>query len=194
MSVPDQKFVKGKLNPFEKDLTKILKEAFQDWREITERKLLTLGRTRAGVIHDRALSLANKIFPPKGIKIEEGYETAQFNIDDELLFRFKKGDNFGYSRNYRTTRATAYHNQKTSLWPPIPRVEIVYILSYLATEISRIYVVARDGDRIGWKYPIFGYVGATLYQVPLFIPQTSPDTLVKPLYEKEHDKEEAGKE
>lgn len=66
MSIPDQKFVKVKLSSFEKNLEKILKEAFQDWREITEKKLLTLGRTRAVIIHDRALSLANKIFPDKG--------------------------------------------------------------------------------------------------------------------------------
>lgn len=105
MSIPDQKFVKVKLTPYEKDLTTILREAFQDWREITEKKLLTLGRTRAGIIHDRALSLANKLLPDKGVKIEDKYETAQFNVDDELLFRFKKGDNFGLSRNYRTSRA-----------------------------------------------------------------------------------------
>ena len=197
MSIPDQKFVKVKINPIEKDLKIILKEAFQDWREITEKKLLTLGRTRAVIIHDRALSKASKILPDKGIKIEDKYETAQFNIDDELLFRFKKGDGIGLSRNYATTRANAYHEhyKKTSLWPPIPRVEIVYTLNYLATEMNRIYVVARDRARIAWKYAIWGQIGATLYQVPLSFPQSSPSTLVKPLYERELDKEEgAGKE
>lgn len=56
--------------------------------------------------------------------------------------------------------------------------------------MSRIYVVARDGDRMAWKYAIWGQIGAALYQVPLPFPQPSPSTLVKPLYETEQDKRE----
>lgn len=184
MSIPDQKIVNEILAPFYQDIDEILKGAFQDWRDISQTILLSYGRTRAVIIHDRAIYRALSILSDKGVIIEEKYETAWFKVEELVGFKFKKGDGLGLSRSFPTPRAIAYHKhyKENLLWPPLHRVEFVYILNDIATEIKKIYVVGRDGYDIAWKIPILGYF-APLYQVPLPFTQASPSTLVEPLHE-----------
>ena len=90
------------------------------------------------------------------IRILDGQETFSFLVDDCVLFRFKKGNEVGISANVPTQLALAYHDHEQDLLglPEVCRVEIVYQLNALQTEVVDVLVVARDGDRIAWAFSL----------------------------------------
>ena len=183
MPIPDLKIVRENLEPFEPDIHEAYHGAFRDFRNINI--LIFNARTRATIINELAIRRLKSLLSEKGVIIEEKYESALFIVNGVVLFKLKKGDGFGLSRSYPTPRAEAYynHDEYNTLWPPLNRVESVYVLDSLATQIKEIYVVGRDGDAIAWKYPIMSD-SIPLYQ-PILpfpeIPTTPPSAIVGPL-------------
>jgi hypothetical protein len=160
LAIPDKNIVQSMLEPFEPEIDRCVRKAFQDWREIKKGHNLLYNRTRATVIHDRTIYWALDIFPAiQDIKIIQKYETAWFLVNkgnDEAIFRFKKGHGIGFSRNLPTINSLAFHDpEQNTLWPEAHRVEIIHLLNIFKTKIDRILVVARNGKHIAWSYPIF---------------------------------------
>lgn len=185
MSIPDMKIVRENLAPFEPDIHEAYHGAFQDFRNINI--LVFNARTRATIINELAIQRLKIPLFEKGVIIEEKYESALFIVNDIVSFKLKKIDVLGLSRSYPTPRVVAYydHDEPTTLWPPVHRVEIGYVLGSLASQIRDIYVVGRDGDVIAWKYPVMSD-SIPLYQPPLPFPEppsitTPPSTIVGPL-------------
>jgi hypothetical protein len=197
MPIPDMKIVKEALETFEPDIHEAYNGAWQDYRNINIS--IFDARTRATIVNELARRRLTALLSEKGVIIEEKYESALFIVDNTVSFKLKKGDGFGLSRSYRTTRAKAYHNhdEDSELWPSVNRVETVYVLDGLAIDIKDIYVVGRDGDVIAWKYAIMSdYI--PLYQPILPFPElptAPPSNIVGPLdnllpfKKKEEDKE-----
>ena len=98
----------------------------------------------------------------------------KFLIRDTVLFRFKKADGTGRSSNVTTQLALAFHDHDQDLFglPEVQRVEVVYKLNRLETQIVDICVVARNGDQIAWEYSLLGAGEAT---VPLPMPEPKPE-------------------
>lgn len=91
-----------------------------------------------------------------------------------MLFRFKKADEAGHSSNVATRPALAFHDHEQNLFglPKVHRVEVVYELNRLETQIDDICVVARNGDQIAWEYSLLDAGEAA---VPLPLPEAKPE-------------------
>jgi hypothetical protein len=96
-------------------------------------------------------------------------ETAKFVILDRVLLRFKKADDRGLGSNIPTQASLNFVEQQQEL-PGIPdahKVEIVYVLNRLQTQIDRVVVVARDGDERLWDYVIAPTDTAEVIPLPM---------------------------
>lgn len=110
-------------------------------------------RTRANVVWDRIVMQAISSFADDSrVIVQHRNETVNFLVDEAVLFRFKKGDSNGLSSNYPTQHAIAFHDHEQDLFgqPKIQRVDVVYRLNPLETQVVDVLVVARDGDQILW--------------------------------------------
>ena len=107
-----------------------------------------------------------------GVYVIDSHATFGFLIDDRVFFRFKKGDANGLSTNVRTQLALAFHNHDQDLpglLPEVERVEVVYQLNRLETQIIDIIVVARNGDIVVWTYSLLDTVASGM-PLPMPVP------------------------
>lgn len=168
--------VKKHLEPIHDTLKSIPLEAWNASKHIITR----YKRTRADLVFDRMISIAmDKFAETDGIKIEERYETALFVYKEKVLFRFKKGDEEGLSRNARTQLSIAYNNPQQTLqgFEDLIRVDVVYVLDEGAVNIDRVMVVKRAGDEILWGYDLLKDGGATelpVKRAAVIVPSVSP--------------------
>ena len=184
MIVPNKDEVKSVLKPVESDLFKIVHGAWQDWLQSSEVERVRFPRTRANIVWDRMIDRALEVLPSKpGIRIMYHYQTVSFVVDDKVLFRFKKGDEKGLSRNFPTQLALAYHDHSTNigLFGPVEllRVQVVYVLNHLETDIQDVLVIGRNGSKVVWTYGIMPRFDAIEELPRTPIHRTSPDQLVR---------------
>ena len=184
MYVPNKEEVEGVLKPIESDLFKIVHGAWQDWLQSSEMGRARFPRTRANIVWDRMIDRALEVLPSKpGVRFTYHHQTVSFIVDDKVLFRFKKGDGKGLSRNFPTQLALAYHdhNGNIGLFGPLEllRVQVVYILNRLETDIEDVLVVGRDGSKVVWTYGIKPQFDAIEELPRIPIHRTSPDQLVR---------------
>jgi hypothetical protein len=152
------------LKPFEPHLCEIVLGAWEDWMDSSEAGRYLFPRTRATVVHDRMVDRALAVLPSlPGINHVERDQTVSFIVDDQVLFRFKKGDTSGLSRNFPTQQALAFHDHEQSLFGPLEwvRVEVVYVLNRIKTSVENVFIVARDGNKISWLYDILSEAAST---------------------------------
>jgi hypothetical protein len=157
MPVPLLADVKLLLETREQPINDIVIAAWERWWANPER-LTLYRRTRATLIHNYMMNLARPVFADDAdIYQVEKQETIFFVANQRLVFRFKKGDDIGLSRNIETQASLAFNDPQQTLpeLPDVGRVDIAYVLNPLETLIDRVLVVARDGDRVVWSYPIF---------------------------------------
>ena len=90
-----------------------------------------------------------------GVAISRKNETFRFVVGD-VLFRFKKGDRTGLSANFPTQTALAFHDPQRVIpgQGALERVEVVYTLNRLQTEVTDVLVVARHGTTILWTFSL----------------------------------------
>lgn len=83
------------------------------------------------------------------------------------------GDGSGISRNIETQLSLAFVDPQQSLpgIPDLDRVDVVYELNALETQVANISVVARNCERVAWQYSI--YPRADDDRSPIFLP-TAP--------------------
>ena len=158
------------LEPYHRELWEIWHTAWKRWLKLPDRAVLNHDRVRANIVWAFAIDEATSRFDEtEEIRINDAHATKTFEIEDKLLFRFKKMDQKGISRNYPTQRAIFFSNQLEL--PGIPyglgRVDIGYVLNDIKTSIVEILVSYRAG---AWKYEILPPATATV--VPL-IPKAS---------------------
>lgn len=156
MSVPVKVSVLAQLEPFAADLVDIIREAWKRW-QAHEFSAHWHKRGRANFLWEEMVGLALAQFTPGcGVVAIEKGETVSFVVNQQVLFRFKKGDEAGVSRNVRTGQAIAFHDHSQVLLdlPQVSRVELVYQLNQLETAILDIMIVARQGKTILWKHSL----------------------------------------
>jgi hypothetical protein len=158
MSAPPKKSdVQALLAHREPAINTVFLNAWGRWWRNPERSIL-YRRCRAGLVHNYMMLEAPIVFASdRGIHPVPGQETTYFVVDQKLVFRMKMGDEHGLSSNIGTQTSLAFVDPQGTLpcLPDVGRVDIVYVLNHLETLISRVLVVARDGDRVSWCYPIY---------------------------------------
>jgi hypothetical protein len=144
-------------------------------------------RTRANMMFERlAIRLQEQFIDDPGIHFTFHDETVKIVADQKLLARCKKADNRGLGHNVPTQANDLFCDQGSlSIVTAFDKVEIVYVINSLGTEISKVLVQARDGEERLWTYEIDDTALVTTAPVtplPPTAPSVVPDDaeLVKP--------------
>ena len=153
--------------------------AWQDWLSFRLGGSWRCNRSRANFVWEQIIDRAIKaVTGMPGVRYPRANETFTFIIDAGVVaFRFKKADEEGVSANLPTQTALAFHDHQMRL-PGIQasnRVEVVYQLDALETQIEDILVVARDGDHVLWHYSLLPAKTAAMPTAST--PPTSPPRL-----------------
>lgn len=163
MPAPIEADIKALLASRERAILSVVMKSWERWWRNPER-LILFRRTQATLIHNYMMIESDTAFlGDRGIHLIPGQETTFFLVDDRLLFRFKKGDERGITCNIETQAAWAFVDPQESLidLPDVERVDIAYVLNPLRTLIDRVYVVAREGERVAWHYSIYPSAATT---------------------------------
>ena len=166
----DEKIVRGILRSYEDAIFKAVHGAWSDWRELLlGGRLMFPARTRACLVHDFMVQRAISTWTgDSAVRVIRRDETAKFVVAAQVLLRFKKADDRGLGSNIPTQAALDFAEQQHDL-PGIPnvhKVEVVYALNRLQTQIDRVAVVARDGDALLWDYEIAPATTAEVISLP----------------------------
>jgi len=149
--------------------------AWDDWMKSPFPGIWRRRRSRANFVWEQIIDRAHRALESSpDVYIVDAHETYQFLVDDQVLFRFKKGDDAGLSVNVPTQLALAFHNHEQNLFglPDVHRVEVVYQLSWLETEIRDVRLVGRDEGAVVWSYSLLD-TAETVAALP--IPERSND-------------------
>ncbi len=152
------------LAPFQVRIRNVVKCALGEWLAVKRfstdrgRGAPLYPRTAANYIFDAAIREAQAEFgDDPNVRIFSEAQTAKFLFARDVIVRFKKGDEAGLGRNILTQAVMDFLDPQQAL-PGLPpaavKVEIVWKLNDIETEIAELLVVARDGDRAIWAYPI----------------------------------------
>jgi hypothetical protein len=166
----DEDVVRRVLQPHQDLIFKAVHGAWADWRELPlGGRLLFPGRTRACLIHDFMVQRAMAAWSSdSSVRVIQKDETAKFIVADQVVLRFKKADDRGLGSNIPTQASMEFAGQQYEL-PGLPdahKVEVVYLLNRLQTQIDQILVVARDGDKRLWDYSIAPAETADIIPLP----------------------------
>ena len=158
MAIPEQSRVSDLLSPHVDAVVAVVQRAWSRWEQNPEGPQL-YRRVRACLVHNYMMLDAIPNLPSDDrIKHVEGHETALFLISDELVIRFKKGNEKGLTSNIETQAVLEYNDPEESLslfgLPDLIRVDIAYVLNELQTMVQDVLVVARDNERIAWSFSI----------------------------------------
>jgi hypothetical protein len=179
MAAPDIDRVKRVMESREPTLYEIQAGGWEGWKRSSEYGRCRRLGTRASIVWERATDLAIEAYSADPtVKVLHHYDTYSYIFDDEVLGRFKKGNEDGLTANYPTPLNLAYHENDLDLfgYHELDRVEFVYKLNRFQTEIIGAFVVGRDGDDIAWSYEMRRGRGAKVFdfrRAPLLPPGTS---------------------
>ncbi len=175
MSFPNQTTVRPILDEIRDQMVSAILQAWDDWMASDYIGVWRCKRSRANFVWEQIIDRAQAtLMDHDAVHVIDGNETMKFLVRDTVLFRFKKADETGRSSNVATQLALAFHDHEQDLLglPEEQRVEVVYKLNRLETQIVDICVVARDGDRIAWEYSLLDAGEAA---VPLPMPEPKPE-------------------
>lgn len=175
MPIPSQATVRPVLDEIRDQVVSAIREAWEDWLASDRNGVWRYKRSRANFVWEQIIERANNaLLGHDAVHVIDGHETMKFLVRDTVLFRFKKADETGRSSNVATQLALAFHDHDEDLFglPEVQRVEVVYKLNRLETQIEDICVVARNGDQIAWEYSLLNAGEAA---VPLPLPEAKPE-------------------
>jgi hypothetical protein len=193
MPVPPQEEVRAVLDPTRDVVLDVILGAWRDWRDSPQSGTWRCKRSRASFVWEQMIDRAHRAFDGNGrVRILDGHETFKFLVDGRVLFRFKKADEVGLSANIPTQLALAFHDHDQNLFglPDVYRIEIVYQLNQLETDVVDILVVARDEDWIVWTYSLLNRDDAVI-PLPIAEPPAQPRPAARLIRPRASDSDEA---
>lgn len=164
MTLPIQHQVLSTLQPYAGVVVNSVMKGWSESQDVAMRSPWLMRRTRANVVWEGIVRNAISCFDgDPTVIVRRRYETYDFLVNETVLFRFKKGDSNGFSSNYPTQLAMAFHDHGKNLFgqPQIQRVDVVYRLNPLETKVSDVLVVARDGDQILWASSLIEFANVS---------------------------------
>ncbi|KEO53487.1 hypothetical protein [Thioclava pacifica] len=175
MPIPSEANVRPVLDEIREHVVSAIREAWEDWLGSDRNGVWRYKRSRANFVWEQIIERANNaLLDHDAVHVIDGHETMKFLVRDTVLFRFKKADETGRSSNVATQLALAFHDHDEDLFglPEVQRVEVVYKLNRLETQIDDICVVARNGDQIAWENSLLDSDEVT---VSLPMPEPKPE-------------------
>lgn len=155
MAPPDIETVQSALSPLGPVLTQSFLQAWKDWQAAGKTQWTKRGR--ANYVWEEAVHHAKIGFAKRDdVTIVPKNESYHFLVKGAIAFRLKKADSSGFTSNYPTQEAMAFHDPQLPLTgiPAEHRVEVTYTLNRTETDITDVLVVARDGEKIAWTYSL----------------------------------------
>ncbi|MEQ1106730.1 hypothetical protein [Acinetobacter seifertii] len=145
------------LAPYSDRLVNVFDLAWKDWLARIKENPSCCKRGRSNYIWDQIIHHAKNEFgfePDHCFAIYpyNNNQTYNFIIQQQLVFRIKKGRTSRKSSNIPTNMALGFHDPNESL-PEIgllPRIEVQYELDKLESSIIDVVAVARDRHIIAW--------------------------------------------
>ena len=179
----DEDVVRSVLAPYETKLFRAVQGAWEDWKALgLGGRLLFIGRSRACLVHDFMVQRGIAAFTgDPGVRVIRRDETAKFVFANQVALRFKKADDNGLGSNIETEATLDFVEQQQELpgIPDVHKIEVVYMLNKLRTQIERVVVVARDGDVRLWSYVIVPETTAEVVPLPATKPQPERGARIK---------------
>ncbi|TWO68085.1 hypothetical protein FN976_24425 [Caenimonas sedimenti] len=144
--------------PYQTQLRSVVNEAWDDWRKNPMAPQLQHRRVRATCVWNQFIARARRTFgDAANVRVTTLREWEGLLFHDRVFVRFKKASAQLLSRNYPTPLALDFHDSDKDLFGTgIKRVELVYVLDKSETEIERICLVQRHGQRIAWHLDLLG--------------------------------------
>lgn len=155
-TLPDEDYVISKLEPFFPLFVNAVLTTWATYMDCIQKyPPFVFPRTRANVIWDwLASNIKDQISDIPEITPIEQPQTNWYQVDD-VLFRIKKSDPDGFSRNFPTQGIIDWFDPNMRLEGiPDYRVELVYILNRAGTNIDDIRIVHRNDSRVVWQRSI----------------------------------------
>lgn len=174
MSFPSKTTVHPILDEIRDHIVSAILQAWDDWLASEFVGVWRCKRSRANFVWEQIINRAQTTLTGHdAVHVIDCNETMKFLVRNEVLFRFKKADATGRTSNVATQLALAFHDHEQDLFglPEVQRVEVVYKLNRLETQIEDVCVVARDGDLVAWEYSL---LDAGEVVVPLPMPEPQP--------------------
>ena len=181
MPVPQRGFVEWILDPYRRVIVEAVQGAWQAWRASPYPGRWRCPRSRANFVWEEIIDRASIAFSEMpDVRIISRNATYGFLIDERVFFRFKKADGRGLSANIPTQLALAFHDHDQDLpnlpgLPDVQRVEVVYTLNRLKTQIADISVVARNGNAVVWSFSLLT-ADADIAPLPVQAPSSQRPT------------------
>lgn len=157
--LPSQSYVQNLLGPIEATLAKCVSDGWTRFQEIADRVPIGPGfaRTRANLVwHFIADEACHSLSNIPDMLIRRTPHTVWFHYKGKVLFRFKKLDRDGFSKNFPTQQALAWHDPQAELLTDQAghRLDIGYTLDPTESEIDDVRVICRNGGALEWQYCI----------------------------------------
>lgn len=166
MKVILQAEVRAALAPYHEIIRKVVEDSWAEWRAVEafrrERDFgaVSYRRTIANYMFDAMARRATRAFASiDGVHIRPEAQTVKFIAGGGVLFRFKKGDDANLGCNIPTSANLLFIDADAEipgLPPETAKVEIIWQPNEIWTQLERVLVVARDGERQLWEYEIDG--------------------------------------
>lgn len=175
MSIPSQTTVRPILDEIRDHIVSAVLHAWDDWLASGFVGIWRCKRSRANFVWEQIIDRAQTtLMGHDAVHVINGNETMKFLVRNEVLFRFKKADATGRTSNVATQLALAFHDHEQDLFglPEVQRVEVVYKLNRLETQVEDVCVVARNGDSVAWEYSL---LDASEAVVPLPMSEPQPE-------------------
>jgi hypothetical protein len=169
--IADENVVRQVLKPYENGIHQAIHGAWNDFKELNlGGRLLFPSRSRACLVHDFMVQrVISALVDDNTVRVLRRDETAKFIIADQVLLRLKKADDRGLGSNIPTQASLDFIGQQFEIpgIPDVHKIEVVYLLNSLQTQIDKIVVVARDGDERLWDYAITPDTTADIMSLPM---------------------------
>jgi hypothetical protein len=167
----DEDVVRMVLQPYENSIYQAIYGAWSDYQELSlGGRLLFPSRSRACLVHDFMVQrFISACADDTIVRVMRHDETVKFVIADQVMLRLKKADDRGLGSNIPTQASLDFIGQQFNLpgIPDVHKVEVVYLLNSMQTQINKVVVVARDGDQRLWDYVIAPTTTADIIPMPL---------------------------
>nr|WP_181375209.1 hypothetical protein [Polaromonas sp. H1N]AWD72194.1 hypothetical protein pH1NP1_p017 [Polaromonas sp. H1N] len=171
MQLAEEIIVRDTLKRYEAKLSEAVAGAWADWKALgLGGQLQFPGRSRACLVYDFFVKRAITAFSDDAsVYVVLRDETAKFVFCNQTVLRFKKANDNGLGSNIQTQATLNFVDQQQNLFglPDLHKVELVYRLNRLQTQIDEIVIAARDGNMCLWSYMLTPEMTAEIVPLPL---------------------------
>jgi hypothetical protein len=136
-------------------LRKCVHAAWDDWNDSGLAPVLQTKSFRAQYVNHQIVVRAKEFTEGRtDVRVDRIHGIYGFVIDNRIFVRPKYARTGYKSSNYPTRAALAFHDQSLDLFGGIARLELIYTINKLGTQIQDICLTQRNKERIEWMLPL----------------------------------------